>query len=229
LKSNENKKCKDTKRLIKIAVDCGMINKDIASKAGLSDKSIALVSSWRNGGALATERQMRYFVKEFGEQLRRKSEHLLSIVQNDEKHFIKITGDLILKHVIRKHVESQKKVLKIALARLLIFRQSDKYYLVSQVRKGFDSQRSFNKDMHNQMAHCDSEDANWESKGIPKLLSLEELLKCTDDIAAELKDGRFIPRETFIYSGQELQFSLRRYFLKEGIHVPDVIDISNQN
>ncbi len=126
-------------------------------------------------------------------------------------------------------VYQDRKLLKIAIHRFLIFRKEDGYYLVSQMRKGFDSTRAFNKDLHNQMSHSDNEDANWITLTIPKQISLDKLLQSVDSISIELKDGRFIPRQNFTYSGQELQFSLRRYLMKEGIHLPDVIDISSQS
>ncbi|MDE3274294.1 hypothetical protein, partial [Pseudoalteromonas sp. G4] len=86
MKTQDNKKCRDTKRLIKIAIENGMTNQEIAAKAGLSKKSVAQVSRWRNGEALAFERQMRFFIKEFGDQLRRKSEHLLSVEKEGKHH-----------------------------------------------------------------------------------------------------------------------------------------------
>lgn len=224
-----DKKCKDTKRLVKIAKDSGMRNEDIAVKAGLSAKSVSLVSRWLNDGVLATERQMRFFVKEFGEQLKRKSEHLLTIEQDDKQFFIKLTGDLIVKHVLRERIYVNRKQLNIAIHRFLIFRKGDNYYIVSQGRKGFDSNRRLDNDSLNSLSHCDSEDANWISKGAPKLLSLEELLKCVDSLALDLAEGRFSSRNKYVYSGQELQFSIRRYLMREGIHLPDVIDISTQN
>ena len=229
MKTNENKKCKDTKRLIKIAKESGMRNEDIAVKAGLSAKSVSQVSRWLNDGVLATERQMRFFIKEFGDQLRRKSEHLLTVEQEGKQYFIKLTGDLIVKHVIREHIQTSKKQLKIAIHRFLIFRKIDDYYLVSQTRKGFDSNRSINAEALKALSHCDNEDANWISKGTPKLLTVDELIQCVDLFASDLKESRFIPHRELGFSGQELQFSLRRYLMKEGIHLPDVIDISNQS
>jgi hypothetical protein len=223
-----DKKCKDTKRLVKIAKDSGMRNEDIAVKAGLSAKSVSLVSRWLNDGVLATERQMRFFVKEFGEQLKRKSEHLLTIEKDDKQFFIKLTGDLIVKHVLRERIYVNRKQLNIAIHRFLIFRKGDNYYIVSQGRKGFDSTYRLDNDFLNSLSHCDIEDANWISK-VPKLLTLDELLKCVDLLALDLAEGRFFSRNRYVYSGQELQFSIRRYLMREGIHLPDVIDISAQN
>lgn len=228
---NTEKKCKDTKRLLKIAKESGMTNKDIAVKAGLNPKSISLVSRWLNDGVLATDRQMRFFIKEFGDQLRRKSEHLLFAEEDGKAYFFKLTGDLIVKHVIRKNIGFNRRLLKVALSRFLIFRKDDSYYWVPQTRKGYDPKggREIDISLLNEMSHCDHEEANWVTYSVPKLLSLEELIKVTDAIAIDLKEGRYIPYERFEYSGQELQFSLRRSLMKEGIHLPDVIDISSQS
>ncbi|TMP72729.1 hypothetical protein CWB76_01910 [Pseudoalteromonas sp. S1609] len=219
-----DKKCKDTKRLLKLAKESGMTNKDIAVKAGLNPKSISLVSRWLNDGVLATERQMRFFIKEFGDQLRRKSEHLLFAEGDGKAYFFKLTGDLIVKHVIRKNIGFNRRLLKVALSRLLIFRKDDSYYCVPQTRKGYDLKGREPIDM-SEISHCDYEEANWVTFGVPKLLSLEELIEITDAIAKDLKEGKYIPHERFEYSGQELQFSLRRSLMKDGIHLPDVIDI----
>tara|TARA_R110002167_G_scaffold248021_1_gene454027 strand:+ start:36344 stop:36946 length:603 start_codon:yes stop_codon:yes gene_type:complete len=197
--------------------------------SSLSAKSVSLVSRWLNDGVLATERQMRFFVKEFGEQLKRKSEHLLTIKQDDKHFFIKLTGDLIVKHALRERVCVNRKQLNIAIHRFLIFRKGDNYYIVSQSRKGFDSKYALDNDSLDKLSHCDSEDANWVSKGAPKLLSLEELIQHVDSLALDLAEGRFSSRNKYVYSGQELQFSIRRYLMREGIHLPDVIDISTQN
>ena len=73
--ANIEKKYKYTKQLLKIAIETDQYrNKDIALKAGLSDKSVAQVSGWRNGRTKATERQMAYFIKEYGHLLKRKLE-----------------------------------------------------------------------------------------------------------------------------------------------------------
>lgn len=225
----KEKKCKDTKRLLKLAKDSGMTNEDIAIKAGLSSKSISLVSRWLNDGVLAYERQMRFFIKEFGEQLRRKSEHILTVTQEDKHYFIKLTGELIVKHVIRERVYFNKKNLNIAIHRFLIFRHNDNYYIVSQARKGFNPKYSIDGNAINKLSHCDNEDANWVSFGSPELLSLEEMLQGVDSLAMELSEGRFIHNKEYIFSGQELQFIVRRYLMREGIQLPDVIDISSQN
>ena len=92
--------------------------------------------------------------------------------------------------------------MKVALSRFLIFRKDDSYYCVPQTRKGYDPKGRRSIDM-SEMSHCDHEEANWVTYGVPKLLSLEELIQITDAIAIDLKEGRYIPHERFEYSGQE--------------------------
>jgi DNA-binding XRE family transcriptional regulator len=228
LKTQDNKKCRDTKRLIRIAIENGMTNQEIAAKAGLSKKSVAQVSRWRNGEALAFERQMRFFIKEFGDQLRRKSEHLLCVEKEGKHHFIKITGELVLKHTARVPVRIERKQVHVAIHRFLIFQKSTHFYVVSQARKGFEPEFSIGHRQLGNMAHCDNEDANWISNGIPKLLHQDEIMDIIDSIAIELAEGRFIPNHNFKYLGQELRYCLRRYLMKEGYTLSDVIDISNK-
>jgi len=77
--SETGKEYKYTKQLLKIAIENGGYrNKDIAEKAGLSGKSVARASAWRNGRKNATERQMAYFIKEYEHLLRRKSSMILN-------------------------------------------------------------------------------------------------------------------------------------------------------
>lgn len=224
-----DKKCKDTKRLLKLAKESGMTNKDIAIKAGLKPKSISLVSRWLNDGVLATERQMRFFIKEFGAQLKRKSEHLLMALEEGKISFIKLTGDLIIKHTLRHHCIYNKKELKISFYRFLIFSQNEKFYIVTQVRKGFTGLLRFDIDSLRNLSHCDNEDANWVLTETPSLLSLEELIKRIDLIAKKLADGSYINDFQNSFTGQELQFVVRRHLMREGINLPNVIDISSQS
>lgn len=228
MKTQDNKKCRDTKRLIKIAIENGMTNQEIAIKAGLSKNSVAQVSRWRNGEALATERQMRFFIKEFGDQLRRKSEHLLSVEIDGKHHFIKITGELILKHTARAPVNTERKQVHVATHRVLIFQKNTHFYVVLQTRKGLGSRCYIDEELLNKIAHCDNEDANWISDRIPKLYSQDQTINLIDSLAIMLAERRFVANCDFEFLGQELRYCLRRYLMKEGYTLPDVIDISSK-
>lgn len=77
MNENHGKKYKHTRQLLKIAKEHGnYTHQQIADKAGLKGKSTSLVSRWTTGKALATERQMGYFIKHYEHFLKRKMEHL---------------------------------------------------------------------------------------------------------------------------------------------------------
>ncbi|TOQ26274.1 hypothetical protein, partial [Vibrio parahaemolyticus] len=103
---SDDKKYKYTRQLLKIAKQEGnYTNKDIEKKAGLSGSSSSLASRWLNGHALATERQMRYFINNYGHLLKRKMEHLYYQLQPQGNsiftHYMKFSGDIIFKHQIK--------------------------------------------------------------------------------------------------------------------------------
>ena len=98
-----SKKYQYTKQILKIAKEHRYTNEDIAVKAGLSKKSVAQVTRWLHGEALATERQMGHFIKEFGHLVKRRTEHLFysycsyTIITSS---LLKLISDLGLSHKI---------------------------------------------------------------------------------------------------------------------------------
>lgn len=100
--TDKKKNNRYTKQLVRIAIEQGYTNKEIAKSARISDKSTALVSKWRNGKALANEHQMKNLLKEFGHLLKRKMEHLFYTIEEKDAvpdlKFLKLNGDIILKH-----------------------------------------------------------------------------------------------------------------------------------
>lgn len=226
--NNDGKKCKDTKRLVRLAIEHGMTNEQIAKKAGLSSKSISQVSRWRNGQSLATERQLNYFRKEFGELLRRKSEHLLTSTKDGDQVFYKLTGELVLKHVIRARFTLDKRQSSAALHRFLIIQSNNEFHLVSQARKGFAPSASLTTDSLHQMSHCDNEDSNWITLQIFNTLPPEELIHMIDAFACKMNNGELIEQQEFKYSAQELQFKVRKYLLSQGYQHEDIIDLSSE-
>ena len=99
MNNNHEKKYKYTRQLLKIAQDHSDYKQiHIAKKAGLSPKSISLVSKWISGKALATELQMGYFIKHYEHFLKRKMEHLFYsvMIENgmEKVRFTKLSGEL---------------------------------------------------------------------------------------------------------------------------------------
>lgn len=84
-----------------------MTNKEIAKKTGLSDKTVNQVTRWRKGNSLATKRQMRFLINEFGDLLKCKVKHLFYGPCEDggeDLKYFKLDGEIILKYSARKQV-----------------------------------------------------------------------------------------------------------------------------
>jgi transcriptional regulator with XRE-family HTH domain len=225
---NMERRCKDTKRLIKIAVEHGLTNSDIAELAGLSRKSIAQVSRWRNGTALATERQMGHFIKEYGDILKRKIEHLLFQEEDNKFEFFKINGEVLFKHCIKTHQVINRRPIKIALMRILVLKQHNHFYLVYQSRSGIDKTNGLNGLKIQHLSHSDNEDANWNTYKVLKNLSPDSLVIEVDKYAFQFLDHNNPLKVSFPESVKDLGFIVRQALLKQGFQSNDIIDLCSK-
>jgi len=222
---NMERRCKDTKRLIKIAVEHGLTNSDIAELAGLSRKSIAQVSRWRNGTALATERQMGHFIKEYGDILKRKIEHLLYKEDDSKFEFFKINGEVLFKHCIKTHQVINRRPIKIALMRIVVLKQHNQFHLIHQLRNGIDKNQGVNGLKIDHLSHSDNEEANWNTYKISKNLSHDSLITEVDQYALQFIGNNNPLKNSFPQSVNDLGFIVRQALLKQGFPSNDIIDL----
>lgn len=207
---NTDKKYKFTKKLLKLAIEAsGYRNEDIAVKAGLSGKSVAQVSAWRNGRKEATERQMAYFIKEYGHLLKRKMEHLfyeIKINPKDEvlsSKYIKLSGEIIFKHQIRVLFSRKETV---SLIRLLILQNEEGYKLITQYRAGLvrwskhatSDYHSYLIDKKQDLVHGSNEDSNWFTLDLIDCKTVDDLIHEFDLFKNDLlKKSPFHPSARF--------------------------------
>lgn len=228
-KENTKKTYRYTKQLIKLAIENGYTNQEIAVKAGLSSKSIAVVSRWRNGKALATERQMNFFIKEFEHLLKRKMEHLFYELEEFEKdgnilnkvNYFKISGEIILKHHIRICVHKKNR----AYSRIIIIKNSDNIFYVLHQNRNFQfslysNDRQTEQKIPLQLSHP-SETASWITLSRNKLTNYEQLIDSIDHFShTELINNRLddIGKSDLM----TLPFILRENLLKLGYSHKDI-------
>lgn len=175
LAMNSEKKYKYTRQLLKIAKrEGGYTNKDIEKKAGLKGSSSSLASRWLNGHALATERQMRYFINNYGHFLKRQLEHLyyqyLPDGENLVVNYIKLSGDIIFKHQIRVDLSREYKK-GLSVLRVVVIENDGCYKLLHQYRAGLIQWNKhvgvkptrFKPSMNDLkgIVHSDNEEAHW--------------------------------------------------------------------
>ena len=223
-----NRKCKDTKRLVRIAIEHGMTQSEIAKKARLSGKSGSLVSRWRSRPALATNRQMTYLIKEYGDLLKRKSEHLFYSGNNNDMKFYKLKGELILKYSVRTIETINRRPVKVALMRVIVIKQHNTFHLVLQMRYGIQPPFCFSPSSFNQLSHSDNEEANWATDSISMNLSPTNLVLEVDEYALSLLSSSNLLKEDFPLSARELRFILRQALLKQGYESDDIIDLASE-
>ncbi|WP_412501410.1 hypothetical protein [Shewanella chilikensis] len=220
---SEKKKYRYTKQLIRIALDNGYTNADIAVKAGLSPKSIGQVSRWRSGESLATERQMRALVKEFGHLLKRKIEHLLyGFDENGNLIFSSIEGEVVFKHTI-KLTRQQKSV---SLYRIMLFKNSDKFTLIYQDRLGLEAGTSLKY-----LGNSDNEDANWLTKEIVLPDTPNAVVTSLEKYSKQLVSKAHYNDETNLKINEAiLAFKARQALMKIGCPSEDIhsIDLQTQ-
>lgn len=188
-------KYKHTQKLLKIAIaEGGYTNVEIAKKAGLKESSGSLVSRWRNGKALATERQMQYFINEYGGHLKRKNTHLFysrnfnTDNKDHEFSYHKIEGEELFSHKISSALKVKASNESIRAFKVVVIQVEQGYVLVKLLRAGlfkFEQQEDKKAIINYVPAkadwlHGDAENSNWFA---------EEVIECSsfDNLVAEFQ------------------------------------------
>lgn len=184
-----DKEYKYTKKLLKVAIEeNGYRNKDIAVKAGLSEKSVAQVSKWRNGRANATERQMAYFINSYEYLLKPKIEHLFYTYTDTKPSYRKLTGEVIFKHQLSTPVDIKSSV---SISRVIVITHNNHFFIVEQIRAGLllpEGARCSGE--FDGMVRSSNEEANWVvSANIKEGLNLDELIQGITEYCKKLRTG----------------------------------------
>ncbi|NDW15456.1 hypothetical protein GTQ48_07980 [Alteromonas genovensis] len=224
------KEYKYTKKLLRLAIEENKYrNKDIAIKAGLSEKSVALVSKWRNGKANATERQMAYFINNYEYLLKPKIEHLFYTYENALDSSVqacptyrKLIGEVIFKHQLSIPIDKKS---RLSICRVIIIAHNGQYFFVEQIRAGLKSPA--NAHFHSKldgMVRSNNEEANWVlAADIEADLSLDGLIQAVNRYCEKLQNGEpyLVIRSINSFPFQDikaLEYSFYQCMLKLNLH-----------
>ncbi|MGI2111264.1 hypothetical protein ACRN9C_18005 [Shewanella frigidimarina] len=227
-----DRKYKYTKQLVRMAIEHGMTNKEIAKKAGLSDKSVAQVTRWRKGDSLATVRQMQFLINEFGDLLKRKMEHLFYCKEDGVINYFKLSGDIILRHVYKQQLVLNRKQINIGLLRIVIIKHSEKFTLLSQYRMGLEERnrgQNLSSSDIGKLVQSSSEGANWICYKADKFLNAQEIVKATDSYAKSFLDGSNYMRIKEYSNHSEIMFLVREQMMNNGFIAEDIFDLDAQD
>ncbi|WP_191602513.1 hypothetical protein [Marinomonas algicola] len=236
-------KYKQTQKLLRIATEVGgYSNKEVAKKAGLKESSVSLASRWRNGKALATERQMQYFINEYGGQLKRRNSHLfygLTLSENKKSicfKYTKLEGEELFSHKIpsnlkvnsvRKIGESNEKIKAI---KLVVLEKEQGFALVKLVRACLfeysieeNELITININQDKELwIHGDAENSNWFAEQVVQCSSFDDLVVEFNDFMLSLSTkGGFLKLHEIFFSildTEPVSFSFYHKCLKLGLH-----------
>ncbi len=199
-KNSKKKPFKLTKNLIRLALNDGWTQKEIADKCRTQQ---SVVSAWAKGTKYGNEQQLRPLLEIYGHKLRRNTFKLYWRYEGGRKLFFRVEGKVILSQYfcdMRRDIRG-KLVKKVPLFKLVIHHQgADQFLVVKQRRMKFKNT--------NQELECSVKDGIWGSEILPPV-SLLELIRFVDEYAENtLKE--------YPSDAATLPFLLRRSLLNHG-------------
>lgn len=202
-KAKSKKKFRKTKALIKIALENGWTQNQIAKKCRTHQ---SIVSDWANGQKYATIQQIKPLLEAFGNQLERKTSKVYySFSEKDGYKYFKIEGPIIFAHTLRSLVQIDKIKKIIPELRILIHDQNNSFILIFQTRV-FKSEYNF----------IENEKANWNSQ-INEHNSIEELISRVEAFSTKISNN-------YKQDSIALPYLIRESLSQHGYKVEDIVE-----
>lgn len=208
-KNAKKKPFKLTRQLIRLALNDGWTQREIAEKCRVQQ---SIVSAWGKGAKCATEAQLKPLLEIYGHKLRRNTFRVYWALDSttQAKTFFRVEGKVVFAEVLFELKESSGKTTpKIPVMKLIVHHQgADSFRKVVQRRLELDSPLKYSV--------SSAEDAVWSSE-ISDQLSSAELIDWFDGYAHSLS-------EKHPHIGLTLPFLLRQALMNHGIPVGGVVD-----
>lgn len=210
-KNAKKKRFKLTRQLVRMAINDGWTQKDIADTCRTHQ---SVVSAWNKGQKSATEQQVRPLLEIYGHKLRRNSFRVYWNIDPEtrEKKFYRVEGKVIFAEAFydARRERSGKLTKKIPIRRLVVHHQGNaKFRVILQGRLQF---QHSSEELESNVF-----DAVWGSDIHPDLLTADDLVQFIDDYAA--KTLREFPSDA-----NTLPFLIRKSLLQHGFEISGVED-----
>jgi hypothetical protein len=208
-KNAKKKPFKLTRQLIRLALNDGWTQRDIAEKCRVQQ---SIVSGWSKGAKCATEAQLIPLLEIYGHKLRRNTFRVYWALDSttQAKTFFRVEGKVVFAEVVFELKESSGKATKkIPVLKLIVHHQGvDSFRSVVQSRLELNSPIKFSV--------SSAEDATWSSE-VSDQRSSAELIGWLDDFAHSLS-------EKHPHIGLTLPFLLRQALMNHGFPVDGVVE-----
>ena len=125
-KKNDKRKFPQTKQLIRIALNAGKTQNEIAKCCGIQQ---SIVSKWLHGGSKATYRQIQPLLDLYGNLLSQKTARLYYRTSQEENipRYFRVEGNIIFSHIVYNGREK--------MWRYIVHDQKNSFVLVRQKRR----------------------------------------------------------------------------------------------
>ena len=208
-KNAKKKPFKLTRQLIRLALNDGWTQREIAEKCRVQQ---SIVSAWSKGAKCATEAQLMPLLELFGHKLRRNTFRVYWALDltTQAKTFFRVEGKAVFTEMFFELKESNgKPPHKKPVMKLVVHHQgADRFRTVVQNRLVFDSSSQF--------PVSSAEDAMWSSAVLDQQSSVE-LIEWIDGFAHDLSEKHPCIALT-------LPFLLRQALLNHGFPVEGVVE-----
>lgn len=209
-KNSKKKRFKLTRQLVRLALNDGWTQKEIAETCRTQQ---SVVSAWSKGQALGTEAQFLPLLDIYGHKLRRNSARIYWSIDSETqaKTFYRVEGKVVLSQAFfdLQRDSRGKLIKKTPCLKLVIHHQgSDNFRVIVQGRMKFTST--------NNILDSSLEDAIWSSQ-VLDVLTMAKLLEFVDLYAQE-------NLQKYPSDANTLPFLLRQSLINHGFTVADVVE-----
>jgi transcriptional regulator with XRE-family HTH domain len=212
-KQQMKKKFKQTRQVVKCALNDGWTQKSIADFCRTQQ---SIVSSWARGEKLANEEQLKPLLEIYGNKVRRRSfKTYYSYNEENGYIFSKVEGKIIFSYTFikPKEISSDKKYKHTAIRRIVIHEQSaGKFRIIDQNRPTLK--------VSGEYLECQVEDGIWFST-ITSPKSVIEVISTIDELSNDFKNDF---KNHFEDESITLPFLIRKVMLESGFSIDGVVD-----
>jgi transcriptional regulator with XRE-family HTH domain len=209
-KKKNKKPFKQTRSLIRLALNDGWTQNEIAEKC--RDHQ-SIVSAWKNGSKQSTEQQLKPLLEIYGHKLRRNTFKLYCNINNEtqERQYIKIEGKVVLSADIPHRTENTIiRGIPLPSLRIVVHHQGDdKFRLILQ-------QRSQLRGTHQRLKNS-PHDAIWSST-VHEQRTIKDLINYLEEFSTKLI-------EHHDFDASFLPFNLRQALLNHGFTLDDIVEM----
>ena len=207
------KKLRLTRSLIKLALNDGWTQKQIASTCRTQQ---SIVSAWACGEKLATEVQVLPLLKIYGNKIRRLSFKVYHSYNYESKEHIysKVEGTIIFSYTITKENQESRKVINVPVFKLMIHDQGNgKFCTVVQHRPEINNNRG-----QKEYLECSHEAGIWFSTIFNKQ-DTNDVIKKFEDLSEQLQSG-------YSHESLTLPFLVRKALIENGHSIDSIVEYS---